>query len=791
MFQNYLTIALRNLLRQKGYAVINIAGLALGLACCILIGLYVRDEVTYDHFHESADRTFLVRAQVKLEASGQTLSSNLPPSVKTLLVETAPEVERAVAVYDPDRVIVSLDAEPFYEDGLLYTDPSFFEVFDFPLLRGDAKTALAQPGSVVLTPRIAQKYFGDEDPIGQSLTVSDSLVLEVTGLLRPIPSNTQLQFDLLASLETLRPAGAYVDNGQIGGQSQTYLVLGRPTAEEGVNQQIKTLLAESGTRLAEAEPVLIPLKSLHFDGFGGDGSLGGNQRYVYIFGIIALLILLIACVNFTNLTTAQALRRAREVGIRKTVGAKRTQLVQQFLGETLFYSFVAVVVAVACVEFVLPAFNAVVGKHLQVVYLGAGSVLPWLALLWFGTALMAGSYPALMLSGFNPMTTLKGFAETGLHGLFLRRALVVFQFTISIALIIGLLVIQRQLDHLQAQSLGMQPDQVIVLGRQGQAATNPAAFKQAVRDLPGVRDVTLTNFPQSFGFPTTMEGQTEQSYASTILVDADFLRVLHLNVEQGRGFDPTQANDFEGSVLINETAAKTMGWTDALGKKVERLNMKSSEFVTSEVIGVVEDFPARSLKYEQQPVVLILTDDAAFGGSNALARLDADQIPETLAALQALWTKFAPTHPFEYAFLDERFDALYRAEQQLRLLLGTFAALAVLIACLGLFGLAVYTAERRAKEIGIRKVLGASVPSLVTLLSKEFALLVLAAFVIATPLAYVAMQRWLEDFAYRTDIGAGVFLLAGGLALLITLLTVGYQAVRAALADPVKSLRYE
>jgi putative ABC transport system permease protein len=244
-------------------------------------------------------------------------------------------------------------------------------------------------------------------------------------------------------------------------------------------------------------------------------------------------------------------------------------------------------------------------------------------------------------------------------------------------------------------------------------------------------------------------------------------------------------------VLINETAAKTMGWTDALGKKVERLNMKSSEFVTSEVIGVVEDFPARSLKYEQQPVVLILTDDAAFGGSNALARLDADQIPETLAALQALWTKFAPTHPFEYAFLDERFDALYRAEQQLRLLLGTFAALAVLIACLGLFGLAVYTAERRAKEIGIRKVLGASVPSLVTLLSKEFALLVLAAFVIATPLAYVAMQRWLEDFAYRTDIGAGVFLLAGGLALLITLLTVGYQAVRAALADPVKSLRYE
>jgi len=793
MLKNYLKIAFRNLRRQKGYAFINIAGLSLGLACCMLIGLYVRDELTYDHFHEAADRTFLVQAQTKLEASGQTLSSNPPPSVNALLVNTAPEVERAVSVYDPERVVVSLNDAPFYEEGLLYTEPSFFEVFDFPLLRGNASTALAQPGSVVLTPRAAQKYFGDEDPIGQRLTLSDSLELEVTGLLRPVPSNTHFQFDLLASLETLRPVGAYVDNGQIAGQTQTYLVLQAPEAEEAAKRQIKILLSQSSPRLAKVEPVLMPLKGLHFDGFFSDATLGGNMRYVYSFGFIAVLILLIACVNFMNLTTAQALRRAREVGVRKSVGAGRAQLVHQFLGETFVYSFVAVLIAIACVEFALPAFNALVGKSLQVTYLGMGSVVPWLFLLWVGTALLAGSYPAFVLSSFNPMTTLKGLAETGLRGLALRRVLVVFQFTVSIALIVGLLVIQRQLGYLQQQSLDMQPDQVVVLGTQEQAQTNPAAFKQAVSNLPGVLDVTLSNFPQSFGFPTIAEGQTEQSYVSTVFVDLDFLETLSLDIRQGRSFDPANASDFEGAVLINETAAKTFGWADPLGKKVERLSLQSNDFVASEVVGVVEDFPTRSLKYEQQPVILLLTEGEAFFGSglNAVVRLQSARIPEALAGLQALWPQFAPSHPFEYTFLDERFASLYRAERQLGFLFGTFAGLAVLIACLGLFGLAVYTAERRTKEIGIRKVLGASVPDLVTLLSREFMLLVLAAFVVAAPLSYFAMNRWLEDFAYRTEIGAGVFLLAGGLALLITLLTVSYQAIKAALADPVESLRYE
>ncbi|MDX1489038.1 MAG: FtsX-like permease family protein, partial [Acidiferrobacterales bacterium] len=609
------------------------------------------------------------------------------------------------------------------------------------------------------------------------------------------PSNTHLKFDFLASLETLRSAGANLDNGQITSDMRTYLVLQAPASVDVVKPQIQKVFAQSSKFLAKAEPVLSPLKSLHLGGVSAASrtSLSGDLRYVYIFGCIALLVLLIACINFTNLSTAQAIRRSQEVSVRKVVGAGRVQLIQQFLGETFLYSLVAVLASVVLAQAALPAFNALVGKTLQIPFVGPGSIVPWLGLLWLGTALLAGIYPAFMLSGFKPMTTLKNKARAGSGGVVLRRSLVVFQFTVSIALIVGLFVIQRQLDYLQQQNLDMQPEQMILLGTQEDMAASPETFKNAVRNISGITDATLSNFPESIGFPIVVEGGEAQTYTSTVLVDADFLQTMRLNVTTGRPFDPARTADLDGAVLINETAAREFGWTDPLGKQIERFSLLSGEMVTSEVIGVVEDFPTRSLKYAQQAIVLVLNDDATYfrDDLNVLARVDAGEIPQVLASLQKLWPQYLPARPFEYQFLDTRFANLYRAERQLGLLFATFAGLAVLIACLGLFGLAVYTTERRTKEIGIRKVLGASVFGLVRLLSKEFALLVLAAFLIATPLAYFAMERWLADFAYRIDLSWWIFLLAGITALGTALLTVSYQAIKTALADPVKSLRYE
>jgi putative ABC transport system permease protein len=736
-----------------------------------------------------------MQARRALAESGSFVVMNPPLPMGTELVASSPEVEQAVHVYEPGRTVVSQGAQRFYEEGLLFTEPAFFDVFDFPLLRGDPKTALARPGTVVLTPDAAHKYFGAADPVGRTLTANDSLVLEVTGVLRPVPSNTHLKFALLASMATFNLQGKALEHGQVVGDTRTYLLLHTPQADSTVIRQAQALMAKGDDFIAKAEPVLFPVKRLHFEGFSStrDTALGGNMRYVYIFGSIALLVLLIACINFTNLTTAQALRRAREVGVRKVVGAGRAQLVGQFLGETVLFSLVAVLAAVALVEVALPFFNTLVGKELRVAYAGPGAIVPWLGALWIGTALLAGTYPAFVLSGFNPMVTLKGAASAGLRGGFLRRVLVVFQFTISIALLTGLFVIERQLDHLQRQSLKLQPDQVVLFGTHEQAAANFAAFKAELQKLPGVTSVTVSNFPNPFGIPTKIEGKDREEYISTLLVDPDFVQTLNLRLTAGRAFDLSRPTDVDGAVLINEAAAKAFGWTEPLGRKIERVSTRSGAMVTSEVVGVVEDFPVGSLKREMDGLVLVLTEKAdAFGsGLTVLARLDAAQVPEALAALQALWPRFAPGHPFAYQFLDERFAEFYRAERQLGLLFGTFAGLAVLIACLGLFGLAVYTAERRTKEIGIRKVLGASIPNVVVLLSREFALLVAGAFVVATPLAYFTMNKWLQDFAYRIEMGPGLFILAGGLALAVALLTVSYQALRAALADPVKALRYE
>lgn len=798
MFKNYVTVALRNIRRHAGYAAINVFGLALGIAVCVLILLYVRDELTHDHFHQHADETYLLRTQKSYGETGRRVFFNPEVPMVDALVQASPDLRQAVRLVNEGRLLVRRGEERFYEEKLRYTEPAFFSVFDFPLQAGDPATALARPNTVVLTAAAAERYFGTTDPVGATLTFvgEEEMTFEVTGVLAPMPTNTTFDFAVLASVATLEPA---FSEGNVHLYGQTFLLAAPGTPPGQIEAHVRAQLADG--EQAEHEVLLSSLKALHLSRYStqrGPG-LSGNVRYLYIFGGIALLVLLIGCVNFVNLTTAQALRRAKEVGVRKAVGAGRGQLMAQYLGETLLYSLAAMCLAVALAELALPLFNTLVGKQLTISYFSGQALALWLVGLWLLVGLLAGVYPALVLSGFQPLQILRGRMGRGAPGQGrLRQALVVFQFAISIALVTALLVVQQQLAFLQQQNADMQPDQVVMLGTYGEAGTNYQAFKSQLLQVPGVAAVSVGNFPNAIGLPSAPEGLEQESMLSSLLVDTDFLRTMQLPLRAGRDFDPEKPGDLNGSVLVNEAAVEEFGWQDGLGKTITRYPFAATEGhsgrVTSTVIGVVEDFPVTSLKYETGAVMIMLNDNPQVFGEDVikvLVRVRAGDMAATLPALRTAWESHVPDHPFTYEFLDETFAAFYTAERQLGKLFATFAMLAVLIACLGLFGLAVYTAETRTKELGIRKVLGASVPGLVYLLSREFLLLIGGAFLLAAPLAYLAMQRWLEDFAHRIDLGLGVFLLAGGGILLLALLTVASQAFRAATADPVRSLRYE
>ena len=792
MLKNYLKITVRQLKRQPLYTTINVLGLAVGMACCLLIGLYVQDELSYDRFHEKANRIYKV--QLRADFSNYQIMTDPPATMAAKLLETVSDVEGAVRVHVPGRVVVNTKQDPVYEEGLLFTEPTFFDLFDFPLLRGDPASALARPGTMLITPALAHKHFGESDPVGQTLNLyvpSDAYSnegqewsFEVTGVLHPPPPNSSFQFQMLASLATL--ATPATGAGKTATPSfETYLLVqdhaSLPDLKTAVNPLLEDLPYAS---MAKLEAQFEPLTSLHMRGTSTQRTtqFSGNRRYVSLFSVVALLILLVGCVNFTSLATARSLRRAREVGIRKVVGAQHGQLIRQFLGEALLLTFLAGLIAVVLVELALPLFNDLVTKQLDASYFGRNTLLPWLAVLLLVVSGLAGSYPAFVLSRFRPTAIFKGSGPSGTSGARLRQALVVFQFTISIALIVAVLVVRAQLDYIQTKNLGLNPDQIVAL--KPQMGSTYEAFKQELLKLPGVTHVTFASLPGGIGMQATPEGSEEPRVLSTQLVDPDFIEALGLRLVAGQDFAALPPSEASRVVLINETAAKELGWTDPLGKTLT-LHADTPHRVT----GVVADFHSYSLRQEIRPSMILLGADPQF--QSVLVRLRAEDMPKTLQDLRGIWVQFVPEHPFEYTFLDEQFAELYRTEQRLGQLFGVFSLLAVLIACLGLFGLATYVAEQRTKEVGIRKVLGASVPSIVALLSKNFLTLVALAFILALPVAYFAMQRWLDDFAYRVDISWRIFLMAGLAALGVALATVSYQAIKAALADPVKSLRYE
>ncbi|HMB89889.1 MAG TPA: ABC transporter permease [Rhodothermales bacterium] len=796
MLKNYFKIALRTIRRHKGYTFINVTGLAVGMAVCLLMVLFVQDELSHDTFHDHADRLYVVGKSSSW--GGQTRRQIATPyDLVEVLPREIPEVEAAVQMVYPGQGTVSTDGTTFEEeDRILLTSPAFFEVFSFPLLAGDPKTVLAEPGTVVLSEEMAQKYFPDENPIGQTITIKryGEALYTITGVAETVTENTFFDFDFAGSYLGVETVKEKRERESSWGASMfvTVALLNDALPPDALDEKLAAMVDTHMGEDAESAFFLKPLTEfylsdlLQVDGFKGD------PRYIYIFSAIALLILLIASINYMNLATARSASRAREVGIRKTLGAGRMQVARQFLGESLLVTLAALVLALVLVELALPAFNALFDMQLDLSYRSNAIYLLALLALALGVGFIAGAYPALHLSGFRPVRVLKGETVRGPSGAWLRRGLVVTQFTISAVLIIGTAIIYQQLTFIQNKNLGFDKEHVLVVNIQPAAAQHEAIKEAFLRNANVLRVAATSGVPGQFSVSYGIMPDVDQPDKAVNLhgvkVDYDYLEMLELELVAGRNFSQEMATDDTTAVILNEAAVRELGWTDPVGKP---FSWEGKEKET--VVGVVKDFHFQSLHETIGPVMFrIRSAYESWPPYHTLVlRLSGQDLPGTLAFLEDQWGAFGSGSPMKYEFLDEQLDALYRTEQRLSKVFSIVAGLAIFIACLGLFGLAAFTAEQRTKEIGIRKVLGATVTNLVALLSKDFLKLVVVAFVIAAPVAYLAMQRWLADFAYRIEISPTIFLMAGLTALLIALLTVSYQAIRAALADPVQSLRYE
>ena len=799
MLKNYLKIAFRTVKSQKGYAFINVAGLAAGLACCLLIALFIRHELSYDRFHDNADRIY--RVVEDLTTPGNTSAiATIPAAFAPAALADFSEIEKAVRLFSPSQTPVAYGDQLFQEPNFFYADSSMFEVFSFPLLQGNPETVLDAPFSIVLTETTARKYFGETDPVGKILTINDSLDFRVTGVAADVPAESHFHFDLAASMTSWETMTPDIANQWAPHMYYTYLLLAPETSAAALESKFPDLVTRN-IQLREGWSfnfLLQPLSSIHFHSHrSGELEANGRLEHVYLFTAIALFILLIACINFMNLATARSARRTREVGLRKVLGAHRRQLVGQFLSEALLMSLASTALAVVLVILALPAFNALAGRELTLNVLAHWPFLIALLVFALVVGVLAGSYPAFFLSAFRPLAVLQGLTtRTGKEraASLLRKGLVVFQFGISVFLIAGTMVVFNQLHFMRAQQLGFSPEQIVVVSSlNGRQMAPSETFKKEALGLASVRHITRSNSLPGramVGLSFQAQSMPEDDWRLTniLFVDPDFVETYEMEIVAGRDFSPDFASDPTGSFLLNEAMVEVLGWTpeEAIGKTA------ALRRGGGRIVGVVKDFNYVSLQEAVEPLVIVPTV-TPFGSTPLYVslRLSTDDLPGTLAQLEETWSALISHRPFTYFFLDDDFDQQYRAEDRLARIFGVFAGLAIVIACLGLFGLAAFTAEQRTKEIGVRKVLGASVPGLVGLFARDFLKLVALAFAAAAPVSYLVMQRWLADFAYHIDLSWDIFLLAGLTAFVIAALTVSYQSIKAALAAPVDSLRHE
>lgn len=812
MLTNYLKIAWRNLIRNKTFAAINIVGLALGMATCLLIGLFVMDELSYDRFHTNADR--IVRVVLRGTLNGeQVREANVMAPVAYALRSRFPEIEAATRLRSAGKPLIGYGDKLVRDYQLAFADSTLFQVFTLPLVNGDARTALTRPNTLVISESMARAFFDREDPMGKVLVVfGDKVAYTITGVMADVPAHSHVHVDAFASM-----AGVAEANRDNWLQSNffTYLLLPdgydsrrleaklQPVVDANMLPPLEKML---GTTSAEFKKnggqlglFLQPLTDIHLHSdLKPETELepGGDIRYVYLFGAIAVFMLLLACINFMNLSTAVATKRAKEVGIRKVLGSEKSRLVGQFLTESALLTALSLGLAVGLVIVLLPAFNRLSGKALDLTSITGYGLLP--GLLGFGllVSLLAGSYPAFFLSSFRPITTLKGAVVMPVaRRMGLRGGLVVFQFFVSISLLIGTTVVYRQLHYIQTVKLGYDKEQVLVLERTGALGQNEAVWRQKLAEDARVVQASVSGYLPNDKLNTGLIAMhpTRENARLTRLsffgIDQHYLPTLGIKVVAGRNFSATFPSD-SSAVLINEATTRLFGWRgNAVGQTLVAPTLPGSgnQDRRFRVIGVVQDFHFRSMHEPIAPAVMLLGDNA--GG--ILIKTRTSNMANLLTSLKKQWLAFKTDAPFTYSFLDESYQATYQAELKTGQILALFAGLTIFVACLGLFGLATFTAEQRTKEIGVRKVLGASVGSIVALLSKDFLKLVLVAIVVASPIAYYAMHRWLQDFAYKITIEWWIFAVAGLLAVGIALLTVSLESIRAALMNPVKSIRSE
>ncbi|MEO1052330.1 MAG: ABC transporter permease [Bacteroidota bacterium] len=803
MLKSYFKIALRNILKYKFYSAINIFGLTVGITGCLLILLYINDELSYDKFHSKSEQIYRVGLHGKLGGQEAVVPETCPP-LSQAMIDEIPEVEEAVRIRQIGEIVFRFDEKAFTEEKVFHADSNFFEFFDFELIEGDPKTALKEPNKLVLTEQLARKYFGDESPVGKIMSIGNgNTSVEVTGVVKAAPSNSHVKYSALLSMSSLAFSRQVV---WLSNSFHTYFVLNEKATTEPVEAKLDEMVKKYvgpdiqrfiGQSLEEFEKnggiygyFVEPLEEIHlYSDVQGPLEPGGDIAYIYIFGAAGLFILIIACINFMNLSTARSAGRAKEVGLRKTLGSFRSAMVNQFLLESMIYSIIAGLLAFLATYLLLPYFNLVAGKTLSFGTFQDPMLISAILGMILFVGLLAGSYPAFYLTSFNVVEVLKGKVRASMKSGMIRSSLVVFQFGISVLLIICTSLVYEQLQYFQHKNLGFDKDKIMVLYNTNLLGTNNEAFKNDLISKNGIQTASYSNhvIPGTNNTTVFRAAASENDHImSTYFTDYDHLETFGFELVEGRYFSRDFPSD-SNAVVINQAVLDEVGWETGVGQ--ELIDFDDSEGgIRMKIIGVVKDFNFESLKNEVRPMVLKLL---TFRGNNMTVRFDTDDPQAAISTVEETWKQHAPNQPFQYTFLDEDFDALFREEQRLGKVFSILTSVAIFIACLGLFALAAFMAEQRTKEIGIRKAMGATTFSLTSLLSREFTKLVLIAIVIAVGPAYFIIDRWLDEFAFKIDIGVEAFILGGLSALIIAWVTVSYQSLKAAKSDPVKSLRYE
>ncbi len=809
MLGNYAKIAIRNLRQQKVYAVINVAGLAVGMSCFLIISMLVWDELSYDRFHKHADRIYRLTLDARLQEKDFRTARSSAPLVAALRAEL-PEVEAATHFRGGGgggttrNWAVRYGDKAFNERLLFFTDSSFFDVFTVEVMAGEQNAFLTQPNTIVLTDIMARKYFGEESPLGKILLLDGRLQYMVCGIVKAFPQQSHWRFDFLASAVS----APFPDTDTwISNNWNTYVLLKAGASRAHVAATLHALVAQHVRPLIqevfggawedmEARGMFYrysfqPLTGIHLHSKLDEEIFPpGNIATVYAFIMIAVFILLTACINFMNLSTARSAHRAKEVGVRKVLGSQVSQLASLFLGEAVLLAAMAILVSLALMQLALPAVNTLAGKALSLTLLATPWVIAGLLMFTLLVGVLAGGYPAFVLSSFQPAQVLKGELRTGMRSGRLRSALVVAQFAVAITLIVGTIVVYRQLQFVRSRDLGFDQEQMLVVDNTWLLGNQTESFKELLLHQPGIVAAAFTQNLPGNDVGSGAYRREEDDHANLLMLrqlwcDPDYVATMGIKLRDGRYFSPGLSSDSTGAVLINERAAKMLGYEHPVGRNL--IGFFGKQVKAMEIIGVTEDFHYEPLHLPIHPMVILVS----HGAPTRIVLRVRGHLPDIVHAVQEQWALFSNGQPFTSYFLDDRLESYYRGDRTIGALIGVFACLGIFISCLGLLGLATYATEQRTKEIGIRKILGATTPNIMGLLSSEFVKLVLLANLLAWPVAYFAMQQWLQSFAYRIDQGWWVFALAGGAALLIALLTVSAQALKAARANPVESLRYE